>query len=294
MGILDDLNIKVEEIREEQLKRDLELEVQEKYYREQLRPLMLQAHRFLSDIVHKLNIIQPEIRPSYPLNPLTKELVTFDQSDHRIDSDGETNPYQIDVTCSCTLDQQQEFYVPGKDAALNYAELLHSYNFYHHRKNRLDSRFDMCGATFFLEGPMHARIRILANATDRCMQIILQNFEDLPIKRYKFSPDKFTPDLLERLARLLVREEMLLVEVAISHDYRDQLRRQLEEEKQHKEEDLATAFAELESQRAEERENAKLLNRAKRRVAEWLELTKTFIRQYRKWFITKLGRRNNH
>ena len=91
MGILDDLNIKVEEIREEQLKRDLELEVQEKYYREQLRPLMLQAHRFLSDIVHKLNIIQPEIRPSYPLNPLTKELVTFDQSDHRIDSDGETN-----------------------------------------------------------------------------------------------------------------------------------------------------------------------------------------------------------
>jgi hypothetical protein len=280
MGILDELNIRVEEVRAEQLRRDSELEAQEIFYRDHLRPLMLQAHQYLSEIVYKLNIVAPEIKPSYPLKPLSNQSITLEQSDYQIDFDSKTSPHQIDVTCLCALDQPQEFFVPTQDAASRFTDLLHSYNFPHHRKDRLNSRFEVSGATFFLEGPMRVHIRILADAAGRCIQTLLYNLEEPPFKRYKFTPDTFTPEILERLAFLLVREEKVLVEVVVSQDYRDRLRLQLEEEKRRNEEDLATAFAELESQRLEE-ENAKFLNRAKRFVSERSGRALSFIKHIR-------------
>ena len=293
MGILDELDIKVEEIRAEQLRRDLELEAQQKYYLEELRPLMLQAQQYLYDIVQKLNMVSPEIKPSYPLNPLSKQPISFNQTDYQIESDSQTSPHQIDIFCNCTLEETHEFFVPTRDAASRYAELLHTYNFYHHRKDSLDGHFEVRGGTFFLEGPMHVRIRIVANAEERCIQIILRNLEESPVKQYKFSPDKFTPALLQRLARLLVREETTLVEVALSGDYRERLRRQLEEERRKKEEDLEKAFAEQEMQRIEE-ENARFRNRAKRAAIDFVARSSSYLSQYRDKsmrFVTNLTER---
>lgn len=284
MGILDELDIKVEAIRAEQVRRESELAAQQKYYLEALRPLMLQALQYLSDIVDKLNVVSPEIKPSYPLNPLSNESITFHQADYQIESDSRTSPHQIDIICNCTLEEQQEIYVPTRDGASRYTELLNSYNFYHHRKDSLDGRFEIRGATFFLEGPMHVRIRILANAEDRCIQIILRNLEEKPIKHYSFSPDRFSPELLERLARLLVREERTLVEVAVSQEYRDQLRRQLDQEKRQKEEDLARAIAEREIERMEE-EKAKFKNRAKKAATEMLGSFANSVSQGKNKFI---------
>ena len=112
---------------------------------------------------------------------------------------------------------------------------------------------------------MNVQIGILAHAADRCVYIDLQNIEDQPLKRYKFVPEKVDDELLERLARLLVREESQLVEVKLSEDVRDELRRQLELEKRRNEEELAEALAYREAERLAE-EHAKLINRAKRAV----------------------------
>jgi len=135
----------------------------------------------------------------------------------------------------------------------------------YHRKDVLDKLHDVRGATFFLEGPMKAHIRMLADPANKRISINLRNLENLPFKRYKFSPESIDDELLERLARMLIRQESTLVEVKVRDEVRDELRRKIETEKRQKEQDLAAAYALLEAEKLAE-EDAKLVNRAKQVV----------------------------
>jgi rubrerythrin len=100
--------------------------------------------------------------------------------------------------------------------------------------------------------PVH--IRVEAAPADRCVYVHLLNLESQPYKRYKFSADKVDGALLERLAKLLVREESKLIEVEVSDDMRSELRRRLEIENRRREEELARAYAEMEAEKSAERE----------------------------------------
>jgi len=248
MGVLDELHVKVEEIRAEQLKQDLELAAQEAFYRESLRPVMVQALHYFSDLVEKLEIVKPEIRPAYPLNPLIKRPVKLRQSDYKVQADSENSPHQIDITCRCTLDRPLEFYLPGRDAASEHENLLKHYDLYHQCTKRIDKNFyEPRGATFYIEGPMFIRIRLVAQAADRCVRVIIRNIEQQALKRYTFPPEELNSDLLERLARLLLREEEALVELTVSDEYRQVLRRQIDEEKRRENKALGRYLAGLKS-----------------------------------------------
>jgi hypothetical protein len=266
MGLLDDLKTEVKKIKNEELQQDAELEAQEEFYNTHLRPVMLRANSYFAEIVDNLNTVAPEIYPAYQLDPLQQREITLNQGSYLYRADHVENPRRIDMSCNCTLVDAQEFYVRSKDAVDKYAALLDSYKFPYHSKNELDTRHEVINATFILEGPMKVLVRIQADAVDRCVYIDLQNIEDLPFKRYKFLPDKVDDELLDRLARLLVRKESKLVEVKLSDDVRDEFRRQLEQEKRRNEEELAEAHAYREAERLAE-EEAKLINRAKRAVA---------------------------
>ena len=267
MGLLDDLQVEVKKIRADEFRQNAELGAQEEFYSVHLRPVMLRVYQYLSDIVDNLSIIVPDISPSYPLNPLLKEGVALKQGDYKFSFDNSKTPHQIDIRCSCTLERPQEFHVPTKDAALRYAELLESHKFPHHRKDHRDRKHNIRGATFILEGPMKVHMRIHARAADKCIYIDLRNLEDQPLKRYKFPPEKVDDELLERLARLLIREESRLVEVSIDDDYREELRRRIELDKRRDEEALAEAYAHMEAENQAEKD-ARLTNRAKRAVVE--------------------------
>ncbi|RLA50125.1 MAG: hypothetical protein DRR42_13985 [Gammaproteobacteria bacterium] len=267
MGLLDDLKLEVQKIRAEELERNAEFESQEKFYDEYLKPVMVRTYGYLSEIVGNLNIVVPDIHPSYPLNPSLKHGVTLNQANYEFHFDNRKSPRQIDILCTCILDQPQEFHVATEEAVVKHADLLKSYKFHYHQRNRLDKLHNIRGATFILEGPMNVHIRVFAHAADKCIYIDLRNLENQPFKRYKFSPDKVDDELLERLARLLIREESTLVEVKVCDNVRDELRRRLELEKCRDEEDLAEAYAHMEAERLAEK-NAKLINRTKRAVAE--------------------------
>jgi hypothetical protein len=267
MGLLDDLQVEVKHIRAAELDQNAELEAQKEFYSVHLRPAMLRAYEYCSELVESLNVIASDIKVSYPLNPSLKNGVSLQQSDYKFSSDCGKSPRQVDILCSCNLEHRQEFYVRTEEAAEKLSDLLESFKFPYHRKNTLDKRYNIRGANFILEGPMKVHIRILAHAADRCVYIGLRNLEDQPIKRYKFAPEKLSNESLERLARLLIREELFLVEAKqVPDDVRDELRRQVELDKIREEEDLAQAHADLEAERLAEKE-AKLVNRIRRKVA---------------------------
>lgn len=277
MGLLDELQTEVKRLKEDELKQDSELRAQEEFYSTQLKPVMVLAYNYLSEIIENLKIVTPDIRPGYPFNPLEEQAVILHQSDYEFDFDSVSSPRQLNIYCTCKLDKPIEFHVPTKESVLKYSGLLESYGFPFHCKNHLDKLYDIRGGTFFLEGPINVHIQILAHPADRCIYIVLRNLEDRPGKRYKFSPDTLNMELLERLARLLIREESSLVEVQVCSDVRDELRRQVEKDKRRREEDLAQAYIQLEAEKLAE-EEARLVNRTKRAMAVGVDRVSKIIK----------------
>ena len=280
MGLLDDLQSEVEKIKAEEKQQNIELEAQEAFYRDHLKPVMLRAHKYLGEIVENLKIVLPDINPRYPLNAMTKRGVALKQCEYEYDFDSGKNPRQIDLRCNCILEQPLEFHVPTKDAVLKHTDVLESYKFAYHRKDYRDEQHDVRAAAFSLEGPMRVYVRVLAHPADRCINILRRNHEHLPDKRYKFLPEELDDELLERLARLFIREESTLVTVEVGTDLRDELRERLEEERLREEEDMAEALAEQEAERKAE-EYARFVNRAKRAIARWIASGRAFLQGLR-------------
>ena len=276
MTLLDDLQAEVRKIRAEEHRQNAELDAQELFYDEHMRSVMIRAYDYLSEIVENLQIIAPEIYASYPIGPPEKKTIALRQTDYKFNFDNAKSPRQLDILCQCVLDQPLEFHVPTKDEVVRHAATLESYRCIYHRKDVLDKLQEVRGATFLLEGPMKVHIRIVADPSDKRLFINLRNLEDLPFKSYKFSPESVDEALLERLARVLIRQEPTLVAVKVCDTVREDLQRKIEVDKRQKEQDLAKAYALLESEKLAEN-NAKLVNRAKRLATDGTErLLKVF------------------
>jgi hypothetical protein len=249
MGLLDDLQVRADRIRLDGQQRQRDYQRQQDYYEAELKPVMLLAYEYFSKLIENLNLVKPKITASYPLNPENTAGISLNQTDYEFIFDHGEKPHQLDIRCVCTLDRPVEFFVPSKTAVLNHSELLDDYRFFYHRRDRRDQKHDVSGATFTLEGPMPVHIRMEANPADQCVYVHLRNLEHQPYKRYKFPAEKVDPALLERIAKVLIREESQLVEVEVSDDFRSDLRRRLEIENRRKEEELARAYAEIEAEK---------------------------------------------
>ena len=210
MSLLNDLQSQVEKIMEGESRKNADFPEQEAFYDNHLKQVMVRAHNYFEEIVENLNIVVPDIYPSYPLNPIERNGVTLKQTDYAYSYEHGRHPRQIDILTICNLQRPIEFYVPTAEAVLNHSNLLESYQFPHHRKIRLDKLYNICGATFILEGPMKAQIRISANSSEKCIDVFLWNIEKKPFRKYRFSPEKVDDQLLQRLARMLIRKESVL------------------------------------------------------------------------------------
>jgi hypothetical protein len=267
MGIKDELQSEVDKIRARENEQRALTSEQNLYYREQQQPVMLSCKSYFLELADQLGIVDPDIVVHYPFDPFVSEGVSFKQGSYRVRPDRDI-PRQIDILCSCELEKPSEFYLDSVLKADTHAKFLDGYNFAYHRKNRLDKFYNPCGATFYLEGPLVARIRITADSVEQCIRVELRNFFQDPDPRYhRFSTESFNEDVMERLAQLLLRKIPFLSESKVSESYRDQLRSQLEDEQAQRDEDMARAQAEREE---EERlaEEAKPINRAKRKLRE--------------------------
>ena len=254
MGLLDDLKKQVEEKEQKERQQDAELKAQQAFYDNHLLEVMRRAHDYFSELVAHLNTVAPEVSPTYPLAPPLGPPITLKQEGYVFRSDSYEKPMNISVHCECHLEKRCEFYVRTKAAVANYAAALDGHKFPYYTKNELDQRHDVVNARFILEGPLKAQIRLLASPEDKSIYIDLLNIESRPVKRYKLAPENVDEALLDRLARMLIREEETLVEVRISEDARAKLRKKLEEENRRKAQESAEAEAQREAERLAEEE----------------------------------------
>jgi hypothetical protein len=265
MSLLHDLQQQVRKIRAKEAAQDAERDAQAEFYQLHLRPVMQRAYVYFAEIVEHLNVVAPEISIRYPLDPQLPNGIAIKQAQYKFRADNREAPHQIDIFCRCTLQKPHEFYLSSPRAIQRHAELLDAYNFAYHRKNRLDRHHQIRGATFILEGPMMIHLRIAASGADRSIQVGLRNLEQQPVKRYRFAPENVTDELLERIAKVLLRQLPQLVDQTVDPGVRNQLQHQIEQERFEFEQDIAQAYADRQDVLEAQRE-ATLLHRTKREV----------------------------
>ncbi len=254
MGLLDDLKKEVRNIRAREIQMNAELDAQQAFYLKHMRPVMMRGYDYFAELVENLNIVAPDIKAMYPLNPLLEHGVALKQAQYNFRSDNKDCPREIDIYCKCTLEKPHEFYLNSQKSVLAHTELLDGYNFPYHCKNRLDRHYEVRGATFVLEGPMIAHIRIAATPADRLIHIIFRNIERQPIKRYKFAPEYISDAFLERLAKVLVREVPQLIEQQVDDSFRHELRKRLDEDNRQNKKIRAPVDAAREAEMTAERD----------------------------------------
>jgi hypothetical protein len=228
MGLLDDLQNEARQIKVREARQKVELAAQDEFYRTQLRPVMLRAYEYYAELIENLSIVVPDITATYPLNPLLDSDLPLRQANYKIKLDNRETPRQIDIFCQCILASPYKFYLPGQKAVQNLSELLENYNFTHRRKNHLDLSHKIRGATFVLEGPMTAHVRLAVNPSGRNIHIIFRNVERIPLNRYAFPPEAVDDELIERVAKVLLRQVPVLVDRKVDASVRDQQRSQIE------------------------------------------------------------------
>lgn len=265
MALRDDLKNEVAEIQAKEEQDSAQRRADIAFFREHLQPAMLRAHSYFAEVVSNLQIISPKVFPKYPLNPLVEKGVSLRQIDYKFRSDDGKKPREIDVLSQAVLDRPVTFYLDTRERAEKHANLLDSYDFAYHQKNYLDKHYNIKGATFFLEGPMHIRFRIRASLADRCIYVDLRNLSQLKRKRYKFSGDELDESLFDRLTQVLLRKEEYLFPPNIGEVERDQLQKQLDIEQRLKDQDMTAAWQQQEARKQAEKE-ALLINRTKRTI----------------------------
>ena len=261
MALLDDLKSQAAVIKAAEVAVRGEQQAQDDFYELSIRPAMIKSRDYFDEIIRNLCIIEPSVECSYPFDPKLAD-VAFTQSEYSFDYNDARNPRQLDIRCVCRLQKPAEFYVPTKEGVEQYAKMLNDYALPFHQKNQLDKRYDIRGATFILDEALPAQICILSSPADRCIYVDFRNFEETPLSRYQFNPDQLTAEMLEKIARVLLRKETRLIRVDVSEEFRGELQKQLEMDRLKKEKDAAknSIYLELERQGAE---GARLSNRTK-------------------------------
>ena len=77
MGIKDELKSEVEKIRAREDEQRALTDEQNQYYREHLRPVMLQCKAYFLELVEQLNIVSPDIVVQYPFDPHIAEGISL-------------------------------------------------------------------------------------------------------------------------------------------------------------------------------------------------------------------------
>jgi hypothetical protein len=122
----------------------------------------------------------------------------------------------------------KSYHLPTANSASQYAELLDRYGLPYDRKNHLNAKYEVESATFTLQGPLKVRLCLSADNDKARIRVDMWALEDRPHCYYSVKPERLDTELLERMAKVLTRQERRLFATEVSEGAREALRHKLE------------------------------------------------------------------
>jgi hypothetical protein len=236
MGVLDELKKEAAEVRAK-VDEESSTTVQESgKNRRQLEPKMQALYKYFSEFAEHLSVVSPDVSGDYLLEGLGA-LTNLQQGDYQITTDDPKSVQKFTFHWSCSRSGRQEFKVPNPAAAEVVRETLWNQNL---RFNKRDLQAG-AGALFTVEAYVPVSFEFEADYDRGAIALKRKNLGTLGVTKHKYSPDKINGELMDELAKCVLRRPNRFDELSgdkLSETVRQRIREQVEAERRQRDTEL--------------------------------------------------------
>ena len=235
MGILDQLKQEAAE-KKQQEQTQVNLQKQrDDYYRESILPAMQKAFHFMKELVDYLTFLERAIEVEqyssrYPqFGPLKQQNYKIFTDNHGGFADFD-RLMQINVCFFCVGFGSFSYNLESQGRIEREVAFLTSRNAYFDWK-LLDGRSAMHSACFTITRKIPVRFKFEVDYEQSNIQLLINNHEDFNAYKKTFAPDEVNDELLDEIARFMLRQDSDFIRLEISSSHRRQIQNLVEQQR---------------------------------------------------------------
>jgi hypothetical protein len=224
MSFLDELKKEAEEVKARHNRDNDTTQREQDQALQSVRPRMEALHRYLNDTCEQLNVVDPDVHMTYELRNYGK-IGPLRQRGYSITVADPRNIDAFTVSFACSRPDQIKIQIDGNEAAQKQKEYMWSCNL------RFTSKFTADGSgVFFIDAHVPVTFEFESDYDNARINLRIRNLESLGANRVSFEPRQITDELMEELAKMIVRKETRFQELSgnsVSEETRMRLRQQI-------------------------------------------------------------------
>lgn len=237
MGILDQLKQEAVEKQQQQQTQATLRKQREDHYRESILPAMQKTFNFMKELVEYLNFLEHAIEvdqysSKYPQFGLLK------QRDYKIYTDNHggladiDRLMQVNVRFFCVGDGAFSYNLESQNRIEREVAFLTSRNVYFDWKT-LDGRSAMPTACFTITRKIPVRFKFAVDYDQSTIRLLINNHENFNVYKKDFTPEEINDDLLDEVARFMLRKDSDFIRLEISSAHRRHIENLVEQQRMH-------------------------------------------------------------
>lgn len=239
MGILDELKLEADRVRKAKELEEARYAERVKIYQDEIRPRLLNIHRYLTELVKQLNVAEWAVMVSCQIPGIGK-LENLKQGDYRITIDSLENPKKIAIHFACSASEERKFQVTPKSSAEETSNFLDSQRvLYTEWPIREGQHRQIIGAMFQAKLRFNCSLTFEVDEDMSKIKITSHNFENFTDQQFRIAYQTIDDNWLDQIGQYLLRKIPQLGNLFSSDAERELIRQRLELKKQHLQESAA-------------------------------------------------------
>jgi hypothetical protein len=239
MGLLDDLKQEAEQAKARDDEAPDTTQADSTPVRRQLEPKMKALYKYFTEFNEHLNVVSPDVSGDYLLEGLGT-LSNLRQGDYKLATDDPNSIQKFTFHWSCARQGRQEFKVANPILAEKHREILWNLNL---KFNKRDLQKG-AGSVFVVETYVPVSFEFEADPIKNAICLKLKNLGTLGIVNYTYAPEKVNAELMDELAKCVLRRPNRFDELngeKMSDTLRQRIRESVEKEREQRNTELHVA-----------------------------------------------------
>lgn len=238
MGVLDELKQTAEELKAKEDEEKSTTIRRAEQIRRDIAPKMKELYTYFKEFCDHLNVVSPDVTGDYLLEGLGT-LTALHQGEYKLATDDpEADTVQkFTFHWTCSRDGRQDFRVANGVAAEQFRENMWNLNLRFKKRDVQNG----AGAVFTVDAYVPVSIEFEADYEKEAIRLRMKNLGALGVTTYYFAPDRINSELMDELAKSVLRRPNRFDELSgntLSDTLRKRIREQLEEEKRQRDTEL--------------------------------------------------------
>lgn len=239
MGLLDELKQEAEQLKARDDEAPETTQADTERTRRQLEPKMKALYKYFTEFNEHLNVVSPEVSGDYLLEGLGT-LTNLRQGDYKLATDDPNSIQKFTFHWSCSRQGRHEFKISNPIIAEKHRETLWNLNL---RFNKRDLQ-NGAGAVFVVDAFVPVSFEFEIDPEKNAINLKLKNLGTLGIVNYSYAPEKINAELMDELAKCVLRRPNRFDELngeKMSDTLRQRIRESVEKEREQRNTELHVA-----------------------------------------------------